>query len=82
MQVESNRPLQPIPPWVSCRDSLSILRIQSMCSEVPSYIKVAVMLGLFSDLMKFTVVNESLSINNLKFCIRESFNYFNVLSTI
>ena len=32
------------------------------------YIKVAAMLGLFSDLMKFTVVNESLSLNNLMFC--------------
>ena len=39
-----------------------------MCSEVPRYIKVATMLGLFSDLMKFSVVNESLSINNLMFC--------------
>ena len=26
------------------------------------------MLGLFSDLIEFTVVNESLSINNLMFC--------------
>ena len=39
-----------------------------MHSEVLRYIKVAAMLGLFSDLMKFTVVNESLSINNLMFC--------------
>ena len=39
-----------------------------MCSEVPRYIKVTAMLGLFSDLMKFPVVNESLSINNLMFC--------------
>ena len=35
-----------------------------MHSEVPRYINVAVMLGLFS----FIVVNESLSINNLMFC--------------
>ena len=39
-----------------------------MCSEVPRYIKVTAMLDLFSDLMKFTVVNESLYINHLMFC--------------
>ena len=39
-----------------------------MHSEVPRYIKVAAGLGLFSYLMKYTVVNESLSINNLMFC--------------
>ena len=38
-QIQSNRPSpQPIPPWVNCRDSLSMLWIQSMCSEVPRYI--------------------------------------------
>ena len=30
--------------------------------------KVAAMLDVFSELMKLTVVNESLSINNLMFC--------------
>ena len=39
-----------------------------MCSEVPRYIKVTATLGLFSDLMKLTVVNKSLSISNLMFC--------------
>ena len=39
-----------------------------MCSEVPRYKKGAAMLGLFSDLMKFTAVIESLSINNIMFC--------------
>ena len=34
------------------------------------------MLGLFSDLMKFTVVNESLSISNQMFCIE---NYSTIL---
>ena len=39
-----------------------------MHSEVPRHIKVTTMLGLFSDLMMFTIVNESLSINYLMFC--------------
>ena len=43
-----------------------------MCSEVPRYIKVAAILGLFSDLMKFTGANESLSINNLMFWIENN----------
>ena len=70
MQPQSNMPLQPIPPWVNHRvtwDTLSMLQIQSMCSEPPRYTEVTATLGLFSDLMKFTVVNERLSINNLMF---------------
>ena len=38
-QIHSNRQSpQPTPPWVYCRDSLSMLWIQSMCSESPRYI--------------------------------------------
>ena len=36
-QAHNNSPLQPIPPWVNFRDSLSMLWIQSMCSEVLRY---------------------------------------------
>ena len=50
-------------PHGSIAGTVSMLSIQSMCSAVPRYILVAVMLGLFPGLMKFTVVNESLSIN-------------------
>ena len=34
VQAHNNSPLQPISPWVKCRDSLSMLWIQSMHSEV------------------------------------------------
>ena len=40
---------------------------------------VIVMLGLSSDLMKFTVVNESLSIYKPNVLYWELFKYFNVL---
>ena len=65
MQAHNNSPLQPIPPWVKCRDSLS------MCLDVPRYIKVAVMLALFLDQMKITVVIESLSITKPNVLQRE-----------
>ena len=43
-----------------------------MCSEVPRYIQVTVMIGLFSDLMKFTVVNERLSVTTQMFCLENN----------
>ena len=57
-----------------------MLWIQSMCLEGPSSINNCSNAGLFSDLMKFTAVNESLSYQPSNVLFQRKINWINTLS--